>query len=87
MGWEIVIYVILISLFIFLGYAYVRGARMQKEDAYRLLEEPSPNPEEIKEVIKVLNRYVGRWRKDEEIKELIRHLMDRLAKLGERQKD
>ena len=53
------------------------------KDAYHLLKKSNPISREITKTIKRLNGYVGSLLKDEEIKELIKRLMDKLEQLEE----
>lgn len=73
-GWTMVIWIIALVW----ALSPNKTKKEFKENAYQLLEESSSNPKDIKEAINNLNRYIGRWGKDEEAAQLIRRLMDRL---------
>jgi len=75
-----IILILLAALLIGLSIVLRRAKQEYKKDAYRLLSKSSPNPKDIKETIKNLNRYVGRWSKDEEAAQLIKRLMDKLER-------
>ena len=79
-GWIITIILgsILVFIAIWISLISPRVKNQYIKDAYRLLKKSNPNLREIKETIKGLNAHVGRWSKDEEIKELIRRLIDKL---------
>jgi hypothetical protein len=49
-----------------------------KRDAYRLLETSNVEIKKVKETIKGLRLYGGRWRKDKECQQLIERLQDKL---------
>jgi hypothetical protein len=68
----------LIGGFIFLQRSDKRTKNKYKMDAYRLLDSPNPNPNEILKTIKFLRLYGGRWRKDKEFIQLIDRLIERL---------
>ena len=79
----IIIVIILALLIIGLPIVLAKAKKEYKKDAYRLLKKSNPNSKDIKETIKALNRYVGRWSKDEEAAQLIKRLMDKLDQLSE----
>ena len=79
----IIVLIILLVLVIGLLVVLSKAKKEYKKDAYRLLKKSNPNSKDIKETIKALNRYVGRWSKDEEAVQLIRRLMDKLDQLSE----
>jgi len=83
------IYTIIFILFI-LGMAAVyyllhrsevRTKNKHKMAAYKLLEEENPDPKKIKETIKMLNLYGGRFRRDQEFEQLIKLLADLLNEM------
>jgi hypothetical protein len=49
-----------------------------KKTAYTLLEAVDPTPKDIKDAIKGLRLYGGRFRKDKECVELVKRLIDKL---------
>jgi hypothetical protein len=68
----------LVAAILLLRRADIKTKNKYKKDAYRLLETPNPDPKEIKNTLKFLNLYAGRWRKDQEFLELIRRLLEKL---------
>lgn len=78
-GWIVVTVLILIVVLMIFGVLISPWMKGQyKKDAYRLLKTSNPSLKRVKETIKGLNEYVGRWSKDEEAKELLKRLMDKL---------
>lgn len=83
------IYTIIFILFIFaLVAAYILLHRSEartknkcKITAYSLLEEQNPDPKKIKETIRLLNVYGGRFRRDQEFEQLIQLLAGLLAEI------
>ena len=59
----------------------VSAKNKHKMTAYNLLDEKNPDPKKIKDSIKILRLYGGRWHKDPEFVELIRLLHDLLEKV------
>ena len=59
----------------------VSAKNKHKMTAYNLLEEKELDPKKIKDTIKILRLYGGRFRKDQECLELIRLLHDLLEKV------
>jgi hypothetical protein len=49
-----------------------------KKNAYTLLEAVNPTPKEIRDTIKSLRLYGGRFRKDKECVELVNRLLEKL---------
>ena len=78
LGWIILGVIVVIVVFVVLMVLWAKG--QYKKDAYRLLKKTKPDPQEVRETIKNLNYYVGRWSKDEEVGELIRRLMKKLER-------
>jgi hypothetical protein len=60
-----------------------RTKNKHKMDAYRLLDTPTASKQEIKQTIKMLRLYGGRFRKDKEFIQLVNKLIDRLDKMDE----
>jgi hypothetical protein len=54
-----------------------RTRNKHKSDAYRLLETPDPYPKEVKDTMKGLSLYSGRWKKDKESLQLIKLLQEK----------
>jgi hypothetical protein len=54
-----------------------RTRNKYKSDAYRLLETHDPYPKEVKDTIKGLRLYAGRWKKDKESVQLIKLLQEK----------
>jgi hypothetical protein len=59
----------------------VRTKNKHKMTAYNLLEKKDADPKKIKETIKLLRLYGGRWRKDPEIISLAGLLSDMLNEI------
>jgi hypothetical protein len=83
------VYFALIILFfgflLFLLTRYDRRAKNRyRKTAYSLLETDNPDLKEIKNTIKGLHLYGGRWRKNKEFQELIMRLHNKLDSLRER---
>jgi hypothetical protein len=74
----ILIILVLVAGFVFLQRSDKRTKNKYKMDAYRLLDTPDPNPDEILKTIKFLRLYGGRWRRDKEFLQLIDRLIERL---------
>jgi len=55
-----------------------REKRRQRKAAYNLLERRDASAREIKQALKSLRLYGGRWRKDKEFIQLIARLEERL---------
>ena len=68
----------LIGVLVLLARIEGRVKRRVRKAAYDLLEEPDPADGEIRQVIKKLKLYEGRWRKDKEFGQLIERLAARL---------
>jgi hypothetical protein len=56
----------------------VRTKKKYKHDAYRLLETASADVKQVKDTIKGLRLYGGRWKKDHECLQLIQRLQEKL---------
>ena len=55
-----------------------RDKNKYKKAAYTLLDDASPSPKELKDALRHLNLYRGRFRKDKEFTLLIKRLSDKL---------
>ena len=77
----IIIILILIFLIIILNRIQTKTRDKHKIDAYRLLETPEPSAKEVRDTIKALKLYGGRWFKDKESVELVRRLQDKFGQL------
>jgi len=83
------IYTIIFILFIFalvaafylLHRSEVRTKNKYKMTAYNLLEEKNPDPKKVKETIRLLHIYGGRFRKDPEFEQLVKLLINLLAEI------
>lgn len=78
----ILIIVILIAVIILLRRSDTRTKNKYRKAAYSLLEKSKPDPKELKDTIKYLRLYGGRWRKDKEFLELAKRLIDKLDSVG-----
>lgn len=74
-GLQIAVVVIVILLTIAVSVVLAKAKEAYKQDAYRLLKQTGPDPKDVKQTVTALNRYVGRWRKDEEASRLIERLV------------
>ena len=74
----IVIILALVATFYFLHVSEFKTKNEHKMTAYNLLEEKNPDPKKVKETIKMLRLYGGRFRKDHEFGQLELLLMDLL---------
>ena len=77
----IIIILILILLIIILNRSQSRTRDKHKIDAYRLLETPAPSAKEVRDTVKALKLYGGRWLKDKESAELVERLQDKFGQL------
>ena len=55
-----------------------RDKNKYKKAAYNLLDDASPSPKELKDTLRKLNLYRGRFRKDKEFTLLMKRLSDKL---------
>ena len=55
-----------------------RDKNKYKKAAYNLLDDASPSPKEVKDTMRHLNLYRGRFRKDKEFTLLLKRLSDKL---------
>ena len=55
-----------------------RTKKKHKQEAYKLLEDSSPDVKKVKDTIKCLRLYGGRWKKDKEVVQLIERLQGKL---------
>ena len=77
----ILIIIALIAGYYFLHRIEVRTKNKHKMTAYELLEEKNPDPKKIKDTIKMLRLYGGRFRRDQEFAQLITLLHDLLEEI------
>ena len=79
---DIVIFVLIIIGLVLVLYLLNRVEKRTKlnikKTAYTLLEAVNPTPKEIKDAIKSLRLYGGRFRKDKECIELVNRLLRKL---------
>ena len=75
--------VVLAGLVYILRRMDTRAKNKHRKAAYKLLEATDPGVKEIKDALKALHLYGGRWRRDKEFAELARRLADRLNKIKE----
>jgi hypothetical protein len=74
----ILIIIVLVLVIVLLNRIEKRTKLNLKKTAYRLLEEKSPTPKEIKATIKGLRLYGGRIIKDKECVQLVSRLLKKL---------
>ncbi len=70
--------VFLLGLLVLLSRLDRRTKNKHKQTAYKLLETSGPDPKAVKDTIKLLRLYGGRWRKDKECIELVQRLQEKL---------
>jgi hypothetical protein len=71
------IIIILVGIIVLIS-RYEKGIKTKhKKDAYGLLEEYHLDPKKVKDTIKGLRIYGGRWKKDKECVELVKRLQDK----------
>ena len=80
----ILLIVILAGAVILLRRSDTRTKNKYRKAAYSLLEKSNPDPRELKDTIKFLRLYGGRWRKDKEFVELAKRLIDKLDSVENR---
>ncbi|MCX7911618.1 MAG: hypothetical protein N2506_01445 [Dehalococcoidales bacterium] len=73
----------LILIIVFLNRIDRRTKARYKKTAYSLLEKPDCTPKELKDTIRGLRLYGGRWVKDKECTQLINRLIDKLDTVEE----
>ncbi|HUT68519.1 MAG TPA: hypothetical protein VMW86_08230 [Dehalococcoidales bacterium] len=74
---------VLIGILVFTNKIDARAKNKWRKSAYSLLEEGNPSPEDIKNTIKSLRLYGGRWRKDKEFVQLISRLQEKFDNIKE----
>ena len=67
----------LVGLFIFLRKLDAKDKNKFKKAAYNLLETSDPDPKEVKNTLRGLRLYGGKFRKDKEFMLLIKRLHDK----------
>ncbi len=77
----IVIILVLVGATILLRRSETKTKNKHKMTAYSLLEEKNPDPKKIKNTIRMLSLYGGRFRRDQEFDELIRMLSELLHEI------
>ncbi len=78
----VLIILVLVGMLLLVNRMDKNAKNKYRKDAYTLLENPSPDPKDIKKTLKGLSLYGGRWRKDQEFIQLIRRLSDKLDKVN-----
>lgn len=81
----ILIVLALVAALYLLHRSEVKTKNKYKLVAYNLLEEKNPDPEKVKETIKFLHIYGGRFRRDHEFGQLqilLTHLLNEIEKPG-----
>ncbi len=74
---------LLVGALVFLSWMDRRAKNRHRKAAYNMLEHPDPSSKEIKQVLKGLRLYGGRWHKDKEFLQLIDRLEERLRNARE----
>jgi hypothetical protein len=70
--------IVLVAALVGLSKLDNRTKKKYKREAYRLLESSGSEPKKVKDTIKGLRLYGGRWRKDKECSQLIERLQSKL---------
>jgi hypothetical protein len=74
-----VLFILVMALLLFgLNKMDARTRKKHKQAAYKLLEETNPDIKKVKDTIKCLRLYGGRWKKDKESVLLVEKLQDKL---------
>ena len=77
----IVIFLALVGIFILLHRSERKSKNKCKITAYNLLEENNPDPKKVKDTIRLLRLYSGRFRRDQEFIQLVKMLQDLLSEI------
>jgi predicted hydrolase (HD superfamily) len=77
----IAIILVLVGVTVLLRRSEAKTKNKHKMTAYNLLEEKNPDPKKIKNTIRLLSLYGGRFRRDQEFDQLIRMLHDLLSEI------
>jgi CRISPR/Cas system CSM-associated protein Csm2 small subunit len=77
----IAIVLVLVGATIWLRRSEAKTKNKHKMTAYSLLEEKSPDPKKIKNTIRLLSLYGGRFRRDQEFDQLIKMLSELLHEI------
>jgi hypothetical protein len=56
-----------------------RSKKKFKQDAYRLLDAAEVEPKKVRDTIKGLRLYGGRWHKDKECQQLVQRLQEKIG--------
>lgn len=78
----ILIVAALVAILWLLHRSEVKTKNKYKLNAYKLLEEKTPDPQKVKEMLRLLHLYEGRFRKDHEFVQLQVLLGDLLREIG-----
>jgi hypothetical protein len=70
--------VVLVAALVGLSKLDAGTKKKYKREAYKLLESPACEPKKVKDTIKGLRLYGGRWRKDKECSQLIERLQSKI---------
>jgi hypothetical protein len=76
--WFVLIIIVLLLALVGLNKIDKREKNKYRKAAYTLLETVNPDLKEIKNTIKGLRLYGGRWRKDQEFVQLVKRLQDKI---------
>lgn len=72
----LIIFVLVVAIFL-ISKIDARIRNKHKSDAYKLLETSDPYPKEVKDTIRGLRLYAGRWKKDKESLQLVKRLQEK----------
>jgi hypothetical protein len=70
---------VLVLLLVGLNKLDAGSKKKYKREAYKVLEDTGNDPKKIKDTIKSLRLYSGRWRKDKESVQLVERLQEKLG--------
>jgi hypothetical protein len=80
--WIVLFLLVLVAGLVWLSKLDVRSKKKYKQNAYKLLETANADLKKVKETIKGLRLYSGRFKKDKECAQLIEKLQDKLEANG-----
>jgi hypothetical protein len=73
------VFILVMALLLFgLNRLDARTRKKHKQTAYKLLEDTNPDIKKVRDTIKCLRLYGGRWKKDKECVLLVEKLQDKL---------
>jgi hypothetical protein len=70
---------VMVLLLVGLNKLDAKTKKKHKQTAYKLLEDGNADNKKVKDTIKCLRLYGGRWKKDKECVQLVERLQDKLG--------